>query len=329
VSLSFSTFRVDDHPSGLRRLREKTSEILNSENDRSDTILNGGIIGVFSMIPNRSRPLLPFLFWIALTLLVSAVVLTFAVILAPTQARAELAVRIVDASTVARESEPTTPGMEYRLRSRAGVDCTYSVDALDPRFRSVTGSGIFHTFPTETIHTALTSLGPLTSQRVEVTIYVLPGAGLEGEETHAIGDEIFLPAMAYPWTPELAAYVIVHEIGHVLQHQLMPHVSGRSWDLYLALRGLEDGDVFHENADHDDRPSEIFAEDFRMMFGGALARAVPFMAHEQLPHPTAVRSLEPFMKNLLLGGTHSNATSAVLTAKIPKNSASHDNRRQR
>lgn len=69
--------------------------------------------------------------------------------------------------------------------------------------------------------------------------------------------------------PYLAAYTVSHEFGHVVRYQL---VGDRTFQEYLKLRGVKtDG---NEWSCH---PEEVFAEDFRWLFGSENARHIPYL----------------------------------------------------
>src|SRR5439155_3419753 len=91
---------------------------------------------------------------------------------------------------------------------------------------------------------------------------------------------------------------VVHELGHVIQYQRMPDADGTNWQRYRALRGIADGGIYNAAAPHADRPHEIFAEDFRTLFGGTLAVTAAAIENNQLPSPDGVPGLESFIAAL-------------------------------
>ena len=72
------------------------------------------------------------------------------------------------------------------------------------------------------------------------------------------------------FAPYLAAYTVAHEFGHILRYQL---VSDQELREYLKLRGADKADEGKWSCD----PEEIFAEDFRWLFGSENARQVPYL----------------------------------------------------
>jgi hypothetical protein len=80
------------------------------------------------------------------------------------------------------------------------------------------------------------------------------------------GNEMFLSPHVLDIESVVASYVIAHELGHVFHNRFM---GSNRWRDYRALRGISDETRFNDIAAHADRPREIFAEDFRVLFGGS------------------------------------------------------------
>ncbi|MDI6630911.1 MAG: hypothetical protein QME13_00590 [Thermoanaerobacteraceae bacterium] len=70
-------------------------------------------------------------------------------------------------------------------------------------------------------------------------------------------------------SPYLSAYVAAHEVGHVVRFGFFSDSDLRE---YLKLRGLEGA----ERKSRFDDPEEIFAEDFRWLFGSKRANQVEY-----------------------------------------------------
>ncbi len=70
------------------------------------------------------------------------------------------------------------------------------------------------------------------------------------------------------------------------------------WDEYRRIRGIEDEITFSNTARHAYRPREIFAEDFRVLFGGAAAFFGGRVENPELPSPVTVAGLEEFFLGL-------------------------------
>ncbi len=79
-----------------------------------------------------------------------------------------------------------------------------------------------------------------------------------------------------------------------------PTDDGSAWAKYRQIRGIEDTSIYNDGATHRNRPHEIFAEDFRFLFGGAEANYSNSIENPNLPLPSHVTGLRDFM--LALGG---------------------------
>ena len=67
---------------------------------------------------------------------------------------------------------------------------------------------------------------------------------------------------------------------------------------YRELRGIEDGSVYSARAKHHNRPHEIFAEDFRFLFGGKTANYSGTIENRDLDLPDTVPGLREFFLSL-------------------------------
>jgi len=86
----------------------------------------------------------------------------------------------------------------------------------------------------------------------------------------------------------LAAYTLAHEFGHVVRLQL---VSDQTLQEYLQFRGAQklNGSEWACN------PEEVFAEDFRWLFGSQTARQIPYLCNLK---PPGEREKNFLLKNL-------------------------------
>jgi hypothetical protein len=87
---------------------------------------------------------------------------------------------------------------------------------------------------------------------------------------------------------------LVHELGHVVQYANLPDGDPR-WDAYRRLRSIQDEQRFGPASIHADRPHEIFAEDFRALFGGAAATYSGTIENDTLTPPAQIAGLDAFM----------------------------------
>mgnify|MGYP005853834333 CR=1 FL=1 len=91
-------------------------------------------------------------------------------------------------------------------------------------------------------------------------------------------------------THKLAA----HELGHQVDFQLM---TPERWAKYRKIRGIENYKYDNASKEHKDRPQEIFAEDFRILFGGSLAAEKPH-ENSELKDPREIPDLKAFFEEL-------------------------------
>ncbi|MGQ9603062.1 MAG: T9SS type A sorting domain-containing protein [bacterium] len=129
--------------------------------------------------------------------------------------------------------------------------------------------------------------------RVVADVLILPLMRIEIQRSSAEGSVIFLSPGVKPYSDEHIHYTIAHEIGHVVQHLLMPEEAGHLWAEYLALRGIQD-----ESSIPSKTLREMFAEDFRLLFGGDLARFNGSSAIKEFQSPEAVPGLKEFILKL-------------------------------
>ena len=84
---------------------------------------------------------------------------------------------------------------------------------------------------------------------------------------------------------------VVHELGHLVYMQLDEEQQNE----YKILRGIPDDWDNYPRTSYINRPQEIFAEDFRMLFGGESAS--PYVHHNQeLDNPSEVKGLKRFIR---------------------------------
>lgn len=177
-------------------------------------------------------------------------------------------------------------GLEYELV--ATVD--------DPAITN-RGDGRFHPFDPAEVARAFTDVRyPLGG--VHADVILLPYPRRSGLESAAAPGLILLSPGTRAIPAEQQHAEAVHELGHVVQYQRLPDTDVAGWAHYRAIRGIEDASIFSAHAPHADRPHEIFAEDFRALFGGALANYSGSIENAELDPPTMVAGLERFLLEL-------------------------------
>ena len=108
---------------------------------------------------------------------------------------------------------------------------------------------------------------------VAADVFILPYPRRAGLTSAAGPGLILLSPGVYALPREQQHAEFVHELGHVVQYARLPDADADVVETATAaLRGITDvGRLLAPTPAHADRPHEIFAEDFRALFGGALA----------------------------------------------------------
>jgi hypothetical protein len=159
------------------------------------------------------------------------------------------------------------------------------------------GDGAFHVFDATEARAALAGVQyPLEDLAADVFILPYPRRG--GLCSAAGPGLILLSPGVYPLPREQQHKEFCHELGHVVQYARMPDGAVVSWNRYRALRDIDDTSVYWEGAEHADRPHEIFAEDFRALFGDQPAPAIGSVENGSLVPPARVPGLASFMLEL-------------------------------
>jgi hypothetical protein len=159
------------------------------------------------------------------------------------------------------------------------------------------GDGSFHPFDAAEVRAALDAVRyPLGGSGCE--IWILPYPRRASLESAAGPGLVLLSPAVLPIPRERQHAEVVHELGHVVHHARMPDDDASSWERYRLLRGIADAAAFSAEASHANRPHEIFAEDFRALFGGALATTSGTIENASLAPPQSVPGLESFLLEL-------------------------------
>lgn len=158
------------------------------------------------------------------------------------------------------------------------------------------GDGSFHAYDAVEVEAALAQVR-YSLRHVSAEVFILPYPRRAGLESAAGRGLILLSPGVRPLSREHQHAELVHELGHVVQYAVMPDADAQGWSEYMRLRGLS-LDTYTSHSAHADRPHEIWAEDFRALFGGAMANASGTIENPDLAHPASVTGLEEFMRDL-------------------------------
>jgi hypothetical protein len=185
------------------------------------------------------------------------------------------------------------------------------------------GDGMFHPFDASQVQAALAEVRyPVGALAAEV--FILPFPRRVQMESAAGPGLILLSPGVRTLSRAHQHAEFVHELGHVIQYALMPDGDSR-WNAYRRMRAIDDLAHYSGSSRHADRPHEIFAEDFRALFGGADANYSGTIENDSLAVPSQVAGLEPFMLDLAGGAVAfravPNPTHGSLRLSIPRGTA--------
>lgn len=208
-------------------------------------------------------------------------------------------VQVVDIDVVL--ADHTEPGVDGSL---------FFVDSIGARWRLVTspadpvianaGDGAFHPVERADIDAVIDAIPARFLAPVSAAIFVLPYPRAACLASSADDHAIYLSPGSYAYSAAQAAALIAHELGHAVHRALLPDSDTEGWAEYAALRGIADSTLYRGDAAHAYRPHEVFAEDFRVLFGGALAAGSGAVENLALASPQDLPEIRAFFERLAL-----------------------------
>lgn len=160
------------------------------------------------------------------------------------------------------------------------------------------GSGSFHAASATEVQNAINALSHDGVGDLTVDIYLLPYPRRELLASSADESGIYVSPGVWAYSPAQLHALVIHELGHAYQYTFLPDSDAEGWAQYRGLRGITDTSIYYNGAAHRNRPHEIFAEDFRVLFGGALANYSQSVENSSLAYPADVPGLAGFMGGL-------------------------------
>jgi hypothetical protein len=223
-----------------------------------------------------------------------AVVAAFSLAFAPAHT-AEASAVIHDVEDVLANYTYEANGKLY-FASPTGQAWELITDINDPEIRNK-GDGAFHPFPAEVVQEALGEVS-YDHRDVPFHVYILPFPRRGLAESFASPGRVFLSPGVREYLTQHTHFTIVHELGHIVHRHFMADENGSLWQRYRELRRITDTSTYNNTAIHKNRPNEIFAEDFRFLFGGATANYSGSIENPSLPLPTELPGLREFFLSL-------------------------------
>jgi len=188
---------------------------------------------------------------------------------------------------------------EGELQLDTGESLTLVTDINDPLIVNK-GDGQFHPFDTGLVIATLDEI-VCPGKNLDVDVFILPYPRSNVLSSSASGQRVYLSPQVLKISKEGAAYIIAHELGHVFQYRHLPDPLQHRWDEYRRIRGIEDETRFSNLGPHSYRPHEIFAEDFRVLFGGFAAYFGGRVENPEISAPMTVSGLKEFFFRLATG----------------------------
>ncbi|MCA9754791.1 MAG: hypothetical protein KDA27_03245 [Candidatus Eisenbacteria bacterium] len=220
---------------------------------------------------------------------------------------------VIPADEVLKDHTVTAPDGTLLFTDRDGVTWRLITDPEDPEITNPSVSG-FYPADWNAVVSTLDALPDHFLWTVDCVVYVLPYPRSGALSSSAADRAIYLSPGVQPLEdgPVLRS-TVVHEYGHAVHYALLPDDDPR-WDEYRKLRGIEDDSVFYASAAHAYRPHEIFAEDFRVLFGDPVAAGDGSVENPELDSPQYDADLIAFFESLPGLG----ATADVAEARVPQ-----------
>ncbi len=160
---------------------------------------------------------------------------------------------------------------------------------------------------------AVTHPAPIDGLRV----YILPYPRIGLTSSSAVDNKIFLSPGVHPIAEEVTHMVTTHELGHIFHNTFAPDTDTELWTEYREIRGIEDSGIYCADAQHRNRPHEIFAEDFRFLFGGSMANYSLSIENGDLARPDLVLGLGSFLLSLGREHTVGKAPQVLAATNYP------------
>jgi len=206
-------------------------------------------------------------------------------------------IQVVPADEVLENYTTTAPDGTLVFTDSEGVTWRLITDVNDPEITNPSTDG-FHAADLGAVVSTLDALPDEFLLAVDCLVYILPYPRSGALSSSATEDAIYLSAGVQPLDdgPVLRA-MVAHEFGHVVHRTLLPD-GDPGWDTYRKLREIEDESTYYAAAPHAYRPHEIFAEDFRVLFGDPVAAGNGSVENPSLDSPQYDQDLIAFFESL-------------------------------
>lgn len=214
-------------------------------------------------------------------------------------------IQIIPADEVLRDHVEVSPDGAHWFVHPGGARAKLVLTTSHPEILNP-GDGSFHPADPHEVARAVESLPAALIGRLQIQIYLLPFPRSGLLSSSADDQGIYLTPGVRQYTSAQIHFLVGHELGHSYHRAYLPDTEPEGWDRYFELRGITDRDRFAPDAEHAFRPHELFAEDFRVLFAGALGSGDGNVENREVARPSAVPGLSRF-----LAGLSGNATESI------------------
>ena len=135
--------------------------------------------------------------------------------------------------------------------------------------------------------------------RLQFDVYILPFPVEEPMGSWTDGKAVYLSPGVLTLTEQQIRFLASHEVGHLVHRSFLPDGDHEGWDRYRMVRGIQDTTRYFDGAIHADRPHEIFAEDFRFLFGSTDIGSAEPIENSGLASPDRVDGLREYFLELI------------------------------
>lgn len=204
--------------------------------------------------------------------------------------------RVLDPSQILSERTRTTNGTLYFWDGEGNLR-RFLTSISDPAIRNP-GDGSFHPASVAVVEDAIGSIDRRFTDRLSFATYILPYPVADPIGSWADESSIYICPGVYELSVANIHFLMSHEAGHLVHRAFLPDTDREGWARYRSMRGITDSTRYNAFAPHRDRPHEIFAEDFRVLFGSDEARAAG-IENSDLADPRLVPGLKEFYLSLI------------------------------
>lgn len=206
-------------------------------------------------------------------------------------------IRVILPDQVLQDHTQDLPTGELLFQDAGGARIRLITSTGDPEITNA-GDGTFYPAEASIVMEALAQIPSEFLSARQVDIYLLPYPRSGMVSSSADEKAIYLTPGVRPYEARQIHFLVAHEIGHIVHRALLPDSRRPDWAEWAVMRGVSDSSVYFADAPHANRPHEVFAEDFRVLFGGSLARGEGAIENTGLIPPERVPGLRDYYLSL-------------------------------